>query len=68
MSNTPTHLINFKGPDWAVIKAWAEKEQKKCLARIVGPQTHDETNTIRGRLQQLGMLLALENDADRTGL
>lgn len=59
-----SEVIDFNGPTWRAIKAWAEEKQAVKLKLLIGADSHDKSNQLRGSLQNLSELLALDKAAD----
>lgn len=53
--------IDFNGESWRAIKAWLEERKDQKVKLLIGAGTHDLSNQIRGSLQFISELLALEN-------
>ena len=63
----PTDYIDFNGPTWRGIKMWAEDKRNTKVSMLIGADTHDKSNQIRGAIQLLSELLALEQAANNQG-
>lgn len=60
----PEEHINFHGRDWAALKMWLEQVKEKKIGLLVIEESHDKSNKIRGSLQLITELLALEKAAN----
>jgi hypothetical protein len=52
--------INFHGRDWILMKAYLEKMQKDKIGLLIGADSQSQSDKIRGALQLISQLLALE--------
>ncbi len=59
-----SEVIDFNGPTWRVIKAWAEEKKATKIQMLIGADSHDKSNQLRGSLLLITELLALEKAAD----
>lgn len=55
--------IDFHGETWRAIVAWAEESKKSKIGLLIGADSHDKSNQIRGSLLFINELLALEKAA-----
>lgn len=62
MALPPDYLsyIDFNGPVWRVIKMFLEEKKKTKTDLLIQADSHDTSNKIRGALQMINELLALE--------
>lgn len=58
-------MINFYGPEWAATKKWLLESKDKKIGLLVSATDHDTSNRIRGAIQLINELLALEEAALR---
>lgn len=57
--------INFGGRDWIMLRAHLEKMQKDKIGLLIGADTQEKSDKIRGALSVIQQLLALETAAPR---
>ena len=55
--------IEFNGPTWKALKMWMEDKKQTKIDLLIGAETHDKSNQIRGSLQFINEILALEKAA-----
>ena len=55
--------VEFNSSTWKTIKGWLEEKKKTKTELLIGADTHDKSNQIRGALQFINELLALEQAA-----
>ena len=63
---TPVNLkahISMHSPEWAVLKKWALREKELLVQKLVKAETHDQSNKLRGAIEFINQLLAVEKDA-----
>lgn len=56
-------MINFYGQEWAATKKWLLESKEKKIGLLVSATDHDTSNRIRGAIQVINELLALEEAA-----
>lgn len=64
--NLPPDLLtqlDVNSPTWKIIKLWLEDKKKVKIDLLIGADTHDKSNHIRGALQFINECLALEKAA-----
>ena len=52
--------IQFEGATWKALKHYLEQAREKKVKLLVSSDTHDESNRIRGAIQMLEQLIALD--------
>lgn len=63
---TPINLkahISMHSPEWAVLKQWANRERELLVQKLVKTDSHDKSNKLRGAIEFIDQLLAVEKDA-----
>lgn len=55
--------VDFNGPTWKTIKGWLEEKKKTKTDLLIAAESHDTSNKIRGSLQFINEILALEKAA-----
>jgi len=55
--------VDFNGPTWKTIKGWLEEKKTIKTDLLIAEPTHDKSNQIRGSLQFINEILALEKAA-----
>lgn len=58
--------LDVNSPTWKVIKMWLEDKKKVKTDLLIAADTHDKSNQIRGSLQFITEILALEKAATST--
>lgn len=56
----PEEQIMFAGRDWQLVKAYLLDQRDKKISMLCGNLDHDSSNRVRGALQQIQALLAIE--------
>lgn len=59
----PEQYINFSGQDWTALKLYLEQAREKKIGLLIQADSHDKSNQVRGALQLIQELLALEKAA-----
>lgn len=55
--------LELNSPTWKTFKLWLEEKKKVKTDLLIGETTHDKSNQIRGSLQFINEILALEQAA-----
>jgi ABC-type molybdate transport system ATPase subunit len=60
MSSDYLQHIQFEGATWRAIKHHLEEVRANKVRLLVSSETHDESNRIRGAIQVLDQLIAMD--------
>lgn len=55
--------LDVHSPTWKIIKLWLEDKKEVKINLLIAADTHDKSNQIRGSLQFINEILALEKAA-----
>ena len=55
--------LEVNSPTWKILKLWLEEKKKVKTDLLISADTHDKSNQIRGSLQFINEILALEKAA-----
>lgn len=55
--------LDVNSPTWKIIKLWLEDKREVKVNLLISAETHDKSNQIRGSLQFINEILALEKAA-----
>lgn len=66
MKIDPAKLINFSSYEWQVIESWLLEQKEAKIGLLIGADSHDKSNQVRGALQMLNQILALKAAALNT--
>ena len=66
MQIDPAKEINFNSYEWQVIERWLLAQKESKIGLLIGAETHDKSNQVRGALQMLNQILALKTAASNT--
>lgn len=58
-------VFNFRGPDWAALRAYLTEERDRKVSLLLGKADLDETNRLRGAINLIDQLLREEQAAAR---
>lgn len=58
-------VLNYHGPDWAVMRAFLKEHKELRVKQLIGSIDHDKSNLIRGELRLIETLLITEDAALR---
>lgn len=56
----PLAHIQWEGATWKSLKLYLEDQRQKKIGLLIGAETHDRSNQIRGAIQVIDQLLALD--------
>lgn len=56
--------LDVNSTTWKIIKLWLEEKKKTKTDLLIAADTHDNSNKIRGSLQFINEILALEKAAN----
>lgn len=62
----PETYLNYKGQEWTALKMWLEEQKRNKVGLLIGAANHDDSNKLRGALQFIDQILALEKAAERS--
>lgn len=55
--------LNFYSAEWKLIKMFLEEMKEKRVRQLIGSRDHDESNTLRGSIQVIDLILRSEQQA-----
>ncbi len=64
----PELMIAFQGRDWMLLKHYLQQQQATKISMLLSEESHDKSNKIRGSLQVIQQILALEDAAQRAAI
>ena len=56
----PEKAINFGTHEWKVIAAWLEQQKAVKIGMLVGSDSHDKSQELRGAIKMIDQMLSLE--------
>lgn len=59
----PEKSINFGSHEWRIIRAWIEQQRETKIRMLVGTDTHDKSQELRGAIKFIETMLSLEKTA-----
>lgn len=55
-----TRHINYNSYEWQLIRGWAEAQKSNKIGMLIGSDSHDKSNELRGAIKFIDQLLSLE--------
>lgn len=59
----PEKAINFDTYEWKVIRMWLEHQKELKIRLLIGADTHDKSQELRGAVKVIDQMLLLEDRA-----